>query len=113
MKKMPHNHRPPISSEKDEVLSHASTSKGVIGHDGQGMPQVRDTLETAPIHPVRSDKSEASSLAWFQYIEDSDGTLVLKSKFGEYITVLENKKMVARSAARGGSQSFLRIDNND
>jgi len=92
------------------VPSHVTRSKGVIGHGGHGM---QESLETAPIHPVRSDKSAPSSLAWFQYIKDTDGTLALKSKFGEYITVLENKKMVARSAARGGSQSFIRVDNND
>jgi hypothetical protein len=110
MKKMPDNPRPPVSSEKDEVPSPVTRSKGVTGHGGHGM---QESLVTAPIHPVRSDKSAPSSLAWFQYIKDTDGTLALKSKFGEYITVLENKKMVARSAARGGSQSFLRIDNND
>jgi len=105
MRKMPDDPAPSVNSEKDEMPPHVA-----IAHDGHAM---EESLETAPIHPVRSEKSAPSSLAWFRYIKDSDGTLALKHKYGEYITVLENKKMVARSAVRGGAQSFVRVDNHD
>jgi len=110
MKEMPEHPIPSVSSEKDEVPSPVSSAQQSVVHEGHGM---REGLETAPLHPVRSDKTAPSSLAWFRYVRDSDGTLALRHKYGEYITVLENKKMVARSAARGGSQSFVRIDNHD
>jgi len=106
MRKMPDNPGPSASSEKKDEMP----SLVAVGDEGHSM---RESLVTAPIHPVRSDKSAPSSLAWFQYIEDSDGTMALKHKYGEYITVLENKKMVARSAVRGGAQSFVRVDNHD
>jgi len=97
VRKVPGSSRPAVNSEKDEMPSSG----------------IQEGVEAAHIHPVRSDKSAPSALAWFHYIKDSDGTLTLHHKIGEYITVLENKKMVARTATRGGSQSFVRIDNHD
>jgi len=108
MRKMPDNPLSSISSEKVEVPSHVTRSKGTIVLDGHGIKS-----RMAPSHHVRADKSVPSSFAWFRYIKDSDGTLMLKQNYGEYITVLENKQMVARFAARGGAQYFVRVDNGD
>jgi len=108
MRKMPDNPLSSISSEKVEVPSHVTRSKGTIVLDGHGIKS-----RMAPSHHVRADKSVPSSFAWFRYIKDSDGTLALRHKYGEYITVLENKQMVARRAARGGAQYFVRVDNHD
>lgn len=70
-------------------------------------------LENAPVHNVRADRNITSDFTWFTEIKDTDGTVCYRHKYGEYLTVLENKKMVARSAAQGGAQFFLKTTNGD